>query len=122
MRARRAFAHTSFMRRRLLVVTTILISGTMLAGCRRPIMGAAINTQYFGDSSYTAVAGQKFDIVTPEGEMKWAATEPARNQFNFGPGDQIMQFANAHHQQVHGHNLVNAPKPAANVLQSQYRS
>ena len=78
----------------------------MLAGCRRPIMGAAINTQYFGDSSYTAVAGQKFDIVTPEGEMKWAATEPARNQFNFGPGDQIVQFAEAHHQQVHGHNLV----------------
>jgi endo-1,4-beta-xylanase len=47
-----------------------------------------------------------FDMVTPGNEMKWDTTEPSRNSFNFGPGDQIVNFAKTRNMRVRGHNLV----------------
>jgi endo-1,4-beta-xylanase len=38
--------------------------------------------------------------------MKWRFTEPARGQFDFGPGDQVVAFAEAHQMKVRGHNLL----------------
>jgi endo-1,4-beta-xylanase len=45
-------------------------------------------------------------MVTPQNEMKWDTVEPNRGQFNFGPGDAIVNFATSHNQRVRGHNLV----------------
>ena len=54
----------------------------------------------------TSIAGTQFDMVTPGNEMKWDTTEPSNGSFNFGPGDQIVSFAQSHNMRVRGHNLV----------------
>ena len=38
--------------------------------------------------------------------MKWDATEPQDNNYTFGGADQIVAFAQANNQHVHGHTLV----------------
>ncbi|MBW8819593.1 MAG: endo-1,4-beta-xylanase [Streptomyces sp.] len=77
--------------------------------------GAETDTRYFGvavgqedarNSSAANLAGSQFDMVTPQNEMKWDTVEPNRGQFNFGPGDAIVNFATSHNQRVRGHNLV----------------
>lgn len=66
----------------------------------------------------TAVAGQDltgrradlltqhFDQVTAENAMKPAVVQPVEGEFDFGPMDQILDFAVEHHLTVHGHVLV----------------
>ncbi|NUR28971.1 MAG: glycoside hydrolase [Catenulispora sp.] len=77
--------------------------------------GAEADTRYFGtavgqedlrNSSASNLAAAQFDMVTPQNEMKWDTIEPNRGQFNFGPGDAIVNFANSHNQRLRGHNLV----------------
>jgi endo-1,4-beta-xylanase len=77
--------------------------------------GAEADTRYFGtavgqedirNSSAANLAAAQFDMVTPQNEMKWDATEPNRGQFSFGGGDAIVNFANSHNQRLRGHNLV----------------
>jgi endo-1,4-beta-xylanase len=38
--------------------------------------------------------------------MKWDTTEPSNGNYNFGPGDQVVSFAQSHNMRVRGHNLV----------------
>ncbi len=74
---------------------------------RRPLMGAAVTWPTLSlDSSYADVAGRRFDIVTPENEMKWDATEPSRGVYTFARSDAIVKFATEHGQAVHGHALA----------------
>src|SRR5262245_51231513 len=68
--------------------------------------GAALNTGHTSETAYATTAATQFDMVTPENEMKWDTVEPSRGSFNFGPGDQVVAFAQAHSQRVRGHNLV----------------
>jgi endo-1,4-beta-xylanase len=77
--------------------------------------GAETDTRYFGvavgqsdvsNSSAANLAGSQFDMVTPQNEMKWDTVEPNNGQFNFSPGDSIVNFATSHNERVRGHNLV----------------
>ncbi|MGW4890566.1 endo-1,4-beta-xylanase [Streptomyces murinus] len=68
--------------------------------------GSATDNPELNDSAYTAVLGSEFGSITPGNSMKWDTTEPSQGQFNFSGGDAIVQFAQAHNQQVRGHNLV----------------
>ncbi|NUP52749.1 MAG: glycoside hydrolase [Catenulispora sp.] len=68
--------------------------------------GVAVGQGDLGNSTATNVAGTQFDMVTPENEMKWDTVEPNNGQFNFGPGDNIVNFATSHNARVRGHNLV----------------
>jgi endo-1,4-beta-xylanase len=71
------------------------------------LMGTAVSWPTLGQQAqYAAIAGQRFDILTPENEMKWDATEPQRGIFQFGAADAIVDFAVAHGQSVHGHALA----------------
>jgi len=45
-------------------------------------------------------------MVEPENGMKWGAIRPAQNKFNFGPGDEVVAFAQAHKMKVRGHCLL----------------
>eukprot|EP01045_Picozoa_sp_COSAG04_P011712 COSAG04_NODE_763_length_10502_cov_4.002788_8_plen_512_part_00 len=57
-------------------------------------------------SNYTAVASSQFSIVTAEGSMKWAATQPTQGEFVFTGGDQIVAAARKYDWKIRGHNLV----------------
>jgi endo-1,4-beta-xylanase len=77
-----------------------------LAEAKGRYFGTALTTGDLNVSGEANVAAAQFDMVTPGNEMKWDTTEPSRGSFNFGPGDQIVSFAQAHGMRVRGHNLV----------------
>ncbi|MFI6930746.1 endo-1,4-beta-xylanase [Streptomyces sp. NPDC050287] len=87
--------------------------------------GTALTDGDLGISGEVAVAGAQFDMVTPGNEMKWDTTEPSNGSYNFGPGDQIVQFAQAHGMRVRGHNLVwqnQLPSWVSNLPLNQVKS
>jgi len=78
-----------------------------LAAAKGKYFGTALEGQRVAAAGiYTQVAGTEFNVVTPGNEMKVDATEPNQNQFSFGAGDAIVNFAVAHNQKVRGHTLV----------------
>ena len=70
------------------------------------LVGAAVNPALFSQPEYARTLATQFNMVEPENQMKWAATEPARGVFDFRAGDRVVQFADAHHMKVRGHNLL----------------
>jgi endo-1,4-beta-xylanase len=68
--------------------------------------GAAVAAGRLGDAQYTTILDREFNMVTPENEMKWDATERSRNSFTFGSADQIVNRARGRGQPVRGHTLV----------------
>ncbi|MFB7862727.1 non-reducing end alpha-L-arabinofuranosidase family hydrolase [Streptomyces sp. NPDC056069] len=68
--------------------------------------GTAVAAGRLGDAAYTAIADREFNMITPENEMKWDATEPSRGRFDFGPADRIVDRALARGQRVRGHTTV----------------
>ncbi len=78
----------------------------LLAARHGKFFGTALTVPNLSDPALLTVADRQFDMVTPGNEMKWDTTEPADGTFNFGPGDQIVAYAHAHHMVVRGHNLV----------------
>ncbi|MFJ9427325.1 endo-1,4-beta-xylanase [Streptomyces sp. NPDC101249] len=68
--------------------------------------GTAVAANKLGTSAYATILDREFNMITPENEMKWDATEPARGSFSFGSADQIVSHAQAHGQRMRGHTLV----------------
>lgn len=58
------------------------------------------------ESAYRNIAAAEFNQVTAENAMKWDATESSDNNYTFGQADQVVAFAQANSQVVHGHTLV----------------
>ncbi len=77
-----------------------------LAEGKGKYFGTALTDGDLNISQEMAVAGAQFDMVTPGNEMKWDTTEPSNGSYNFGPGDQIVNWAQSHSARVRGHNLV----------------
>jgi endo-1,4-beta-xylanase len=77
-----------------------------LAEAKSRYFGTALTVGDVTNGTESNLAATQFDMVTPANEMKWDTTEPSRGNFNFGPGDQIVSFAQAHTMRVRGHNLV----------------
>jgi endo-1,4-beta-xylanase len=76
------------------------------AAARGRYFGAAVSQGHLGESQYVNTWTTEFNGVTPENEMKWQTVEPNRNQFNFGPADQIVSQARSRGMAVRGHTLV----------------
>ncbi|WP_203863764.1 endo-1,4-beta-xylanase, partial [Planobispora rosea] len=77
------------------------------AEARGKFIGTALATSPLAnESAYRTIAASEFNQITAENAMKWDATEPSQNQFTFTAADQIVAFAEANDQQVHGHTLV----------------
>jgi len=78
-----------------------------LAEKRNFYMGAAVayapllNVQKYRDTLRT-----QYNMVVAENAMKWDATEPGRNNFDFTQADAIVDFATANKMQIRGHNLI----------------
>jgi endo-1,4-beta-xylanase len=73
---------------------------------KRIYIGTAISPDHFSDNQYQQVAGQEFNCVTPENQMKWDAIEGNRGQKNWGPAEKVVQFAQQHGMKVRGHTLI----------------
>jgi endo-1,4-beta-xylanase len=58
------------------------------------------------ETAYRNIAAAEFNQVTAENAMKWDATESSDNNYTFGQADQVVAFAQANNQIVHGHTLV----------------
>jgi endo-1,4-beta-xylanase len=59
-----------------------------------------------GNAQYRAIAAAEFNQVTHENALKWEATEPSNNNYQFAQADGVIAFAQANSQVVHGHTLV----------------
>ena len=87
--------------------TGVTTTSTRPARSAPPIIGAALAFPALtADRQYARVAAARFDMVTPENEMKWAIVHPAPGVYDFDRADAIVDRAEAAGQRVHGHNLV----------------
>lgn len=50
--------------------------------------------------------GSEFNLMEPGNQLKWFIIHPAKDTFDFGPGDSLVDFAVAHNMKVRGHNLL----------------
>ena len=73
---------------------------------RRILVGAAVDPRRFAEASYASTLAREFNMVEAENVMKWAAIRPAQDKFNFGPGDEVVAFAQANKMKVRGHCLL----------------
>ncbi|MFC4063356.1 endo-1,4-beta-xylanase [Actinoplanes subglobosus] len=109
---------------RALAVTGVLVAMTATTAVLWPGTSSAASTlgasaaergRYFGtaiagsrlsDSQYTTIANREFNMISAENEMKLDATEPNQNQFTFGSGDQIANWALNNGKRLRGHTLA----------------
>ncbi|WP_199199034.1 endo-1,4-beta-xylanase [Amycolatopsis sp. CA-128772] len=77
-----------------------------LAEAQHRYIGTELTGNMVNNATITSLAGTQFDVVTPGNEMKWDTIEPGNGSYNFGPGDNVVSFAQAHAMRVRGHNLV----------------
>ncbi|MFI6074081.1 endo-1,4-beta-xylanase [Actinoplanes sp. NPDC051343] len=68
--------------------------------------GTAVAAGKLGDSTYTGILTREFNMITPENEMKWDATEPSQGRFTYTNGDRIVTQAQSNGSRVRGHNLL----------------
>ncbi|MFJ8822815.1 endo-1,4-beta-xylanase [Streptomyces sp. NPDC102467] len=68
--------------------------------------GSAVDNPELVDTDYADLLGREFGATTPGNGMKWYATEPQRGVFDFTAGDEIVDYARAHHLKVRGHTLL----------------
>ncbi|MFJ3893218.1 MULTISPECIES: endo-1,4-beta-xylanase [unclassified Streptomyces] len=76
-----------------------------LAAANGKVIGTAVTGSRL-TGTYGDIAGAQFSSLTPGNAMKWGSVEPTQGSFNWSEADQIVAFAQAHHQQVRGHTLV----------------
>lgn len=77
-----------------------------LADQRGIHFGAAAAPSHFGEPEYAATLAREFNQVEPENAMKFGPIHPSEKEYNFGPADSIVEFAQAHKMAVRGHTLV----------------
>ena len=72
-------------------------------------IGAILNSQWFGGGlpgNYEQIHKTQFNIVVAENEMKFDATEPSENRFNYNNGDKMVKYAKQNGMRVRGHALA----------------
>lgn len=79
----------------------------MLANPAGIHIGAAVDVAVLDkDPAYARLLAREFDTVTPENALKFSVVQPERGRFDFAQADALVEFAQAHGMQVHGHVLV----------------
>ncbi|MFD1084825.1 endo-1,4-beta-xylanase [Micromonospora andamanensis] len=72
-------------------------------------IGTAVSADALNDTAdpeYRKITASEFVSVTAENAMKWESLEPTRGTYNWGPADQLVEFAKRNRQSVRGHVLV----------------
>jgi endo-1,4-beta-xylanase len=94
--------------------TALLFTGSASAGTtlgasaaeQGRYFGTAVAANKLSDNTYVTILNREFNMVTPENEMKWDATEPSQGQFSYGNSDRIVTHAQGQGKQVRGHALA----------------
>lgn len=77
-----------------------------LAAAKGKRYGAAISGEFLlKDKDYANLIARECSIATPNGELKWDATEPQPGKFTFESADAIADFCRKHNIELHGHTL-----------------
>ncbi|MFC9684657.1 endo-1,4-beta-xylanase [Streptomyces sp. NPDC056948] len=76
-----------------------------LAAAKGKVIGTAVTGSKL-TGTYGDISGREFNSLTPGNAMKWGSVEPSRGGYNWAEADRIVDFAEAHGQQVRGHTLV----------------
>jgi len=80
-----------------------------LAARKHRRFGSSINAGRgagIGNPDYTAIVAGECGLIVPENELKWQATRPAPDKFDFTRMDAIVAWAQAHKLGVRGHTLL----------------
>ena len=80
-----------------------------LAKERGRFIGTILNSEWFNDAiepEFEEIHKTQFNVVVAENEMKFDATEPAENEFNFAKGDKMVKYAQENKIRVRGHALA----------------
>jgi len=87
--------------------TTYIASLRTLAKKRNILIGTAANWRALRtDYAYREVLAQEFDLLTPETEMKFGPLCPRPHAYDFGPAEELLDFAHANGMMVRGHTLL----------------
>ncbi len=76
------------------------------AGRAGVLIGAAVRPARLAESAYAETLAREFNMVEPEDAMKWWVLHARPGEYDFGPGDKIVDFASRHAMKVRGHTLV----------------
>ena len=74
-----------------------------LAGMR---IGATLEPSEIASVPYSTTLATHFNALTPENALKLYTIEPQLGQWDFGPADAVVDFAEANYMAVRGHTLV----------------
>ena len=80
-----------------------------LAKERGRFIGTILNSEWFNNDiepQFEEIHKTQFNVVVAENEMKFDATEPKENEFNFEKGDMMVEYAQANKIRVRGHALA----------------
>lgn len=80
-----------------------------LAKERGRFIGTILNSEWFNDDiepEFEEIHKTQFNVVVAENEMKFDATEPKEDEFNFEKGDKMVEYAKANGIRVRGHALA----------------
>ena len=80
-----------------------------LAKERGRYIGTILNSEWFNDDiepEFEEIHKTQFNVVVAENEMKFDATEPKEDEFNFEKGDKMVEYAKANKIRVRGHALA----------------
>jgi endo-1,4-beta-xylanase len=69
-------------------------------------IGTATLPSDLSDPTLSQIASEQFSVLTPGNDMKWQVVEPQQGVFDWTGADNLVNFAEAHHQRVRGHTLV----------------
>lgn len=94
----------------LLVVLASLATAP-LAHAQAPLrnvpLGSAVRLDTLASNErYRSTFLREFDSLTPENELKMAALQPRRGQFDFAAADEVVRFALRNGKAVRGHTLI----------------
>jgi len=76
-----------------------------LASSKGILFGTAVSGSQLHRSDFTPLLLDQCSILVAENQMKWRATHPEPDRFDFTQADFFMDFADSHHLLARGHNL-----------------
>lgn len=75
-------------------------------GAGKEFFGTATDQGLLQREPNPAIIQANFGQITHENSMKWGSLEATRGQYNWGPADEVVDWAEANGKLIRGHTLV----------------